>query len=163
VSNEISNDVICVLSLSLSLFTCILSPLRRLQPAPTFSHSYNKQTKRKGVGAKCQYDSHCIEKAFCRHQLVCFCKREHWMVTEDNWRCHGGFLIHSSLLTSSNAFLTLAQICTTHCTRLGVFFLLLFEPNFCKKINIQVLHCPGIEPGSSAWQANILPLNQQCL
>lgn len=24
------------------------------------------------------------------------------------------------------------------------------------------VHCPGIEPGSSAWEARILPLSQQC-
>ena len=27
----------------------------------------------------------------------------------------------------------------------------------------QILHCRGIEPRSPAWQARILPLNQQCL
>lgn len=42
-----------------------------------------------GVGTKCQYDSHCIENAFCRHQLLCICKKEFRVISEDNWSCHG--------------------------------------------------------------------------
>jgi hypothetical protein len=46
----------------------------------------------------------------------------------------------------------------------------LYHFNFFLKIYLQkikiilqnVLHRPGLEPGSSAWQANILPLNQRC-
>ena len=34
-----------------------------------------------------------------------------------------------------------------------------FSRCICKKKN---LHWPGIEPGSTAWQAAILPLNHQC-
>ena len=30
------------------------------------------------------------------------------------------------------------------------------------KINQKDLHAPGIEPGSTAWQAAIIPLNQAC-
>ena len=29
--------------------------------------------------------------------------------------------------------------------------------------DLKILHCRGIEPRSPAWQARILPLNQQCL
>lgn len=42
-----------------------------------------------GIGAKCHYDSHCIENAFCRHQLVCFCKKDYWMMSDDHWKCKG--------------------------------------------------------------------------
>ena len=31
------------------------------------------------------------------------------------------------------------------------------------KISLKPVHCRGIEPRSPAWQARILPLNQQCL
>ena len=39
------------------------------------------------------------------------------------------------------------------------------EKHFVRSVRIQklrILHCPGIEPGPPAWQASILPLNQQC-
>ena len=29
-------------------------------------------------------------------------------------------------------------------------------------VQLKILHCRGIEPRSPAWQARILPLNQQC-
>eukprot|EP00980_Cylindrotheca_fusiformis_P006558 scaffold1384_cov116-Cylindrotheca_fusiformis.AAC.36 len=28
---------------------------------------------------------------------------------------------------------------------------------------LQKMHSPGIEPGTSAWKADILPLNYECL
>ena len=36
-------------------------------------------------------------------------------------------------------------------------------PLFEHWCNLKILHCRGIEPRSPAWQARILPLNQQCL
>lgn len=46
-----------------------------------------------GVGAKCHYDSHCIENAFCRHQLLCFCKKDYWVMSNDHWNCRGKLFI----------------------------------------------------------------------
>jgi hypothetical protein len=31
-----------------------------------------------------------------------------------------------------------------------------------KKLSQKAMHSPGIEPGTSAWKADILPLNYEC-
>lgn len=41
-----------------------------------------------GIGTKCHYDTHCIENAFCRHQLMCFCKKDYYP-SDDHWTCIG--------------------------------------------------------------------------
>ena len=38
-----------------------------------------------------------------------------------------------------------------------------FHIGLTLKISLKPVHCRGIEPRSPAWQARILPLNQQCL
>ena len=38
-----------------------------------------------------------------------------------------------------------------------------FHIGLTLKISLRPVHCRGIEPRSPAWQARILPLNQQCL
>lgn len=59
-----------------------------------------------GVGAKCHYDNECIPSksfirtlfyvnscnildSYCRHQLMCFCKKDYYAVSEDQWSCKG--------------------------------------------------------------------------
>lgn len=54
-----------------------------------FSFSFTSHIFYQGVGAKCHYDSDCIENSFCRHQLLCFCKKEFWVMSDDHWNCKG--------------------------------------------------------------------------
>lgn len=59
-----------------------------------------------GVGSKCHYDNECIPSesfiktlfyvnfcnildSYCRHQLMCFCKKDYYAVPEDQWSCKG--------------------------------------------------------------------------
>ena len=47
---------------------------------------------------------------------------------------------------------------------LRVYFSLLFSDNNLRFFCAQIISCiAGIEPGSIAWQAKILPLNHRCL
>lgn len=43
----------------------------------------------KGIGRTCTYDSHCITNAYCKAQVMCACKAEYPLESEDKWYCDG--------------------------------------------------------------------------
>lgn len=42
-----------------------------------------------GIGRTCTYDSHCISNAYCKAQVLCACKAEYPLESEDKWYCDG--------------------------------------------------------------------------
>lgn len=50
----------------------------------------------KGIGRTCTYDSHCISNAYCKAQVMCACKAEYPLESEDKWYCDGNKLTTES-------------------------------------------------------------------
>lgn len=49
----------------------------------------NNETCVGAVGTQCDYDSHCIPRAFCKDHTICTCKKEYPYLSDDKWACYG--------------------------------------------------------------------------